>query len=469
MHPLMFSSYLNVISVFLTLWKRAESAAGFKTYIQKKTNHTGAPRSGVPPTFIQTYATNDQFAKRSTSPPILLLYVGNEDPLPLETVKSPSPFNDDMIELAKDLGAYVAAVEHRFYGQSFPTRTNPSDTLKTLLTTEQAVEDVAQIRDWILKSLSLPVDSTKVVLFGSSYGGALAGWTRQAHPDKFEAAVANCPVFDFPVTAPGYYDAVYSFFGDQRLGGSKECRDKIKEAHAKVGELLRNPGSRRQLEREFSLKPKSLEDRWNRIFWIRDGLLEFDDARNDPYCTGRYCNIKGICAKFTKRERSTPYERLVQIFKATSGAGPHDIDFAARSKRFSDPKNLDDVKMWNFQKCSELGIIPACKSDNCMWPPQVPGNDAILFKYGCDLAYGIDTAELTAHNRRLNVKWGGRSLHGATKILSVVGEIDPWKQYGVLRGASKLPLLLDIGRSCQKGQACQVLVWSFVVDQDSVT
>jgi serine protease 16 len=82
----------------------------------------------------QRYYVDDRFWCGSGCP--VFLYIGGEGP---QSAPSPALF---MWTLAEKHSALMLSLEHRFYGESRPTR-DMSDLSLRLLTSEQALEDLA--------------------------------------------------------------------------------------------------------------------------------------------------------------------------------------------------------------------------------------------------------------------------------------------------------------------------------------
>jgi serine protease 16 len=95
--------------------------------------------------------------------------------------------------LSKDLeNATVLTLEHRFFGKSLPQNNLKYETLKQLLTVEQAIEDLVTFRNWYQDNiLSHPA---KWLIIGGSYPGLLAAFARGKYPNLFDAALSSSGV-----------------------------------------------------------------------------------------------------------------------------------------------------------------------------------------------------------------------------------------------------------------------------------
>jgi len=90
---------------------------------------------------------------------------------------------------AAKFGALVAALEHRFYGESIPYEDSSTPRLK-YLSSQQALADAAYFRNYLVEKLNLSPNA-KWVVFGGSYSGNLAAWFRLKYPHLVVGAIAT--------------------------------------------------------------------------------------------------------------------------------------------------------------------------------------------------------------------------------------------------------------------------------------
>lgn len=130
----------------------------------------------------QRFYYQDQFWGGEGFP--VFLYIGGEGP---QGAASEKLF---MWELAEEKQALMISLEHRFYGESYPTSDMSVDNL-TFLTSEQALADLARFIEYISSltdssskrelansdpplSIKASLANSKWVSFGGSYPGNLA-------------------------------------------------------------------------------------------------------------------------------------------------------------------------------------------------------------------------------------------------------------------------------------------------------
>ena len=156
-------------------------------------------------TFSQRYLYNrDSWLPPThpSGPGPVFLYCGNEGPI--ETFAANTGL---MFDLAGEFNALLIFVEHRYYGDSFPFGTANASYANasslSLLTSEQAIADYAQLVDYMRNDPSFPLclgncSSVPVIAFGGSYGGMLAAWLRMKYPHAVGGAIAaSAPIWQF--------------------------------------------------------------------------------------------------------------------------------------------------------------------------------------------------------------------------------------------------------------------------------
>ncbi|KAL7931485.1 serine carboxypeptidase S28 domain-containing protein [Trichoderma chlorosporum] len=99
--------------------------------------------------------------------------------------------------LTKATGGIGLIMEHRYYGTSFPVPDLTTENLR-FLTTEQALADTAYFAKNIefpgLEHLDLTAPGTPWIIYGGSYAGAFAAFTRKLYPDVYWGAISSSGV-----------------------------------------------------------------------------------------------------------------------------------------------------------------------------------------------------------------------------------------------------------------------------------
>ncbi|VDO20249.1 unnamed protein product [Haemonchus placei] len=220
--------------------------AGRQTYFKQKLDHFDEKEKA---TWSQRYFYNKRYFPKGGN--VVFLMLGGMGVLEIDWVTNERlPF----VQWAKERGALMFALEHRFYGKSRPTAlvTTIFTYLKGFLndlsvknlkylTSQQAIEDIATF----IKAMNdkLGLKNAKWIVFGGSYAGSLALWARQSHPVLIAGAVGSSPLtqpkFDF-WEATQFTEDVYRAF-DPR------CAENIGIAFEQFTEMLGNEQGRRQI------------------------------------------------------------------------------------------------------------------------------------------------------------------------------------------------------------------------------
>jgi poly(3-hydroxybutyrate) depolymerase len=91
-------------------------------------------------------------------------------------------------DLAKEHNALLMNVEHRFYGQSYPTKDMSTENLQ-YLSSQQGLADLARIITQVKTDLG--TESSEVVTVGGSYPGNMAAWFKLKYPSITTGSIAS--------------------------------------------------------------------------------------------------------------------------------------------------------------------------------------------------------------------------------------------------------------------------------------
>ncbi|KAI1458884.1 hypothetical protein F4805DRAFT_473862 [Annulohypoxylon moriforme] len=198
------------------------SGIATQNFIQK-VNHT---IDAGPATFKQRYQLNTQYFEPGG--PILFIQSA-EAGMPVINAS-------DFMDYAPKLGALVAMLEHRYFGElhsgSYPPGYNPmnlSNESFNALTLDNVLQDGVSFVNWI-KGTVLGAKHSKVIYGGSSYGGFLAVLARIRYPDTFYGAIASSPALTSfgPLTSNRYKFDSAKWASEVYGGASKDASAKIK-------------------------------------------------------------------------------------------------------------------------------------------------------------------------------------------------------------------------------------------------
>lgn len=150
-------------------------------------------------TYRQRYFTVDQFAHNASSP-VLYLLCGEY------TCPGVNPARLFPLQLAYEFGAYVVAIEHRYYGASYPT--DPTTDQLGLLNSRQALNDFAWFQHFyqtaVLDTQPAATGHNHWFVIGGSYPGALSAWYRLKYPHLVVGSVASSAVVEAILEFPEF-------------------------------------------------------------------------------------------------------------------------------------------------------------------------------------------------------------------------------------------------------------------------
>ena len=127
--------------------------------------------------------------------PVIVLQGGETD------ASTRLPYLQDGIvyQLAKATGGIGVILEHRYYGESFPTSDLTTDNLR-FLTTDQALADQAYFSQNVvfpgLEDQNLTSYTTAHIAYGGSYAGGFVAFLRKLYPDVYWGAISSSGVTD---------------------------------------------------------------------------------------------------------------------------------------------------------------------------------------------------------------------------------------------------------------------------------
>eukprot|EP00536_Pseudo-nitzschia_multiseries_P000725 jgi/Psemu1/321756/estExt_fgenesh1_pg.C_90017 len=492
-------------------------------YITQQLDHfDGTNEATYQQRYFVTYRYNGEVELRL--PIISLLCVGGEGPGFDKSVLIDSVHcSGDMLELANRIAqtkthrVHLYALEHRYYGKSYPKFASPETggnetsplTVENLrfLSSRQALEDLAHFVHTVNQETSTDDEETTEniwVTFGGSYPGLVSMYARYKYPHLIFASVSSSAPLQLEVDFPGYKAKQGWGLKYNKVGGSDECHRIVKSGHEQAVAVLQLPGNKTNgtdpgtvtLAKKFGVcKPDSaLSKRRNQEVLLGDGLISIMSQGNDPSCTGgELCNIDKLCrfminemdemratattkttttttgdserqnlelevlAKVSQQQRS---EREREEAKKTKGKQQlmtttrrqilldegdddscNDVDFDSMVKYLSslEIKPFGD-RSWLWQTCTEFGFYQTC-GDDCPFASHFHQIDMDLEI--CSRLFNIPSDSVYQNVQSSLDLYGGKEFldSGASRILTVNGNVDPWSALGLEESDSASYLL----------------------------
>lgn len=191
---------------------------GSKNYLTQQLDHFDSHSSS---NFSQIYYTYQ--VKPGVNPNSLIFYLGSED-------VPNTDFSYLAIQYAEKTGSPLFALEHRFFGSSFPEGNEyelTKDNLLQYLTIPQVLNDIAVFINKMRKSFC---EKCPVILFGGGYLGALASWFHVKYPHLSTYVVSSSSPIILNQTLPSYDENVYNIIKNINSG----CLDSITKILSKI-------------------------------------------------------------------------------------------------------------------------------------------------------------------------------------------------------------------------------------------
>jgi thymus-specific serine protease len=347
---------------------------------------------------------------------------------------------DNSLENALALrhGGLHVALEHRFYGpdyssRSLPTKDYSKESLK-LLTADQALADAANfIRNVkiVVNGTVVDTKNTKWIVTGGSYAANLAAWMRLKYPDiVYGAHSSSGPYY----AKADYWEYSYAVdVGIPKLGGSQTCSDNWVRVVKYFDDLVESKGA------EFVLDtigaPKTLDIRdlsgFSSIFagHVQYGrssanIIIGNDTVNvvTAICSGKYYPSFNDPSP----QPSELFKELVSFFKLQYPT-PESIIENFDSSEFA--KLYPKVFPWYWQICKDYGYWQTGRPNVRSFYSRLMTVD--YFENICSMIYGKDNSK--SNPMAVNLKYLGNDFRFFTsRVVIVNGYLDPWYYLSVM-------------------------------------
>lgn len=330
-----------------------------------------------------------------------------------------------LFELAEKHNALLVNVEHRYYGESYPTQDMSTSNLKKYLSSDQALADLARLIGALKQSLG--AQGSKVMTVGGSYPGNLAAWFRLKYPSVSIGSIASSA----PVLAKTNFGEYMDVVGQSLVYfGGQQCFDAFTTAAQQVAKLAEDPSDGyAQLDKDFETCSPIVTEKDLAIF-LSDlmgnvqGTVQYNNEHNGVM------NVTDICAAMTSPNGS-PYELFVnlqKVYRSANGQTCEDASWKESVEYMSNPEKdaNNAARPWTFQTCNEFGYYQTTDSSNQPFSS---------WKW-LNLQFSLDICKTSFdwHSEPAvdwtNQKYGDLHIAG-TEIIFPSGTIDPWHALGV--------------------------------------
>ncbi|GMS97538.1 hypothetical protein PENTCL1PPCAC_19713, partial [Pristionchus entomophagus] len=417
--------------------------------------------------FQQRFYVNEMYAKTDangnklkTAPNFLM--IGGEGP---ESNKWVTNEKYAWMTYAKEVGANVYILEHRYYGASKLDTTDLQ-----YLTSSQMLYDVARFISIVKRDRS---QTGPWITFGGSYPGALAAWSREWFPDLILGAVGSSG----PVLAKNEFYEYLQVVEKVLRAKSEKCATRTQEAFDKLRVMTHDASGRSQISKKFNLippwtnnvneviKPINIQNVFGNIYGVFQDIVQYSDdntQKGNDYTVSELCSIMEDEATYPD---SLDAVRYIQKWKyddygnPETGSDPEDdfeelrqmwkyIDGHAGDNSPWDDEELSSL-LWTWQTCNEFGYYQSTDYGEGIFGNPVPLNFYITM---CEQVFGVSMDHVEKGVARSNYQYGGRARYNATNVVLPNGNHDPWHALGILEQgtlpASVVPILIEGTAHC---------------------
>ncbi|KAJ3247763.1 hypothetical protein HDU78_003255 [Chytriomyces hyalinus] len=419
-------------------------------FFEQRTDHFGRRPELVNATFQQYYAMIDEFYR--VGGPVFLIVSG-------EAALDESWVSQRMLprQLAERYGGILITLEHRFYGpagRSVPTADLSNDSLRSLLESDQAIEDMANL------VASFPAtfpeyslgNNTRWFVIGGSYAGNLAAWLIDRHPDLvFAAHASSAPV----VATQDFWR--YSFAVDEGMthfAGSSACMHgwtrAVRAFDEQAASLRNDPARLAEFKSRFWLSQlDSMGDIGMIVTQGFSSTVQYAPQYNflinpndtdpgvtflDALCDGKYFPAFTDQLATTDQLLESLQNLTIQYLATQAGIeSDKDPNAAMLATTLIEDRSLDNSwYLWYYQSCNEFGYSLTAQSVDPQKKQLIENwsvySQSLSLEYQqgwCILTGLAETTTGAASIQLTNAKYGGLNVN-ASRVLWINGALDPW-------------------------------------------
>ncbi|EDQ86644.1 uncharacterized protein MONBRDRAFT_10725 [Monosiga brevicollis MX1] len=415
----------------------------------------GAPLGQAQTTFQQRYFVYDKYYKPGSG--ALFVYFGNEDDITLYINHTGL-----MWENAKDFGAYLIFIEHRYYGKSQPFSPGTAGCMNWL-TSEQAMADYAVLLRWFKATHQM--EDVPTIGFGGSYGGMLAAWFRRKFPDVVDGVIsASAPIWAFANLTPAYDDDGFAQIvtndATPASGAAAACAANFKQGQKLIIDTASSAAGLANLTSIFRLcNPlQSLNDAYSLLYWVQEPW-SYMAMGNFPYPSSYLLHGLGMLPAWPVRvaceslaDSSLPDQPpdLLDAMRAaldiyynyTHAETCYDLSDAPETATLMRPRKAFLRQQgtlggpeactgdWDYQYCTEMVMPSTQGTDKDMfWP--LEKFDLASLTASCQSTWGVKPRQNWA-----TTYLASKDLTDLTNVVFSNGHYDPWRAGGVVQNVS---------------------------------
>lgn len=375
--------------------------------------------SNVEAKWNQRYLVNDEHYRRKNGGPVFLEISGELEMTELTGAG---------LNYAEKFGAMCFKLEHRYYGKSRPTSNLSVQNLR-YLSSHQALADIANFI-WHMTSLNSFPAGTKWIVFGGSYAGSLAAWSRLKYPHLIHAAVASSPIMEPKPEFPDYFETVHDVIANYDV----LCADSIYEANSLFEQMINITGGAKILSKMFrlcsDLDPRDknqIANAANELSFVFPEIVQSSKATDG----GTMESLDIVCKIMTDSAIGLPLQRYSNVdYILNSEVDCRNVAYRTMITLQRNEENFDFQRQWLWQCCTELGLFLTTPDSGSMFGSLI---DVQYYLNTCSDAFNskFTKSRVTRATEINRIEFGGKTFKG-TRVVIVTGSIDPWKNNGII-------------------------------------
>lgn len=373
----------------------------------------------------QRYFVNEEFWAGRDYP--VFVSIGGEGPVGPRALTNRTFIN----AMAKKHRALLVAVEHRYYGKSFPTEDMSLPNLR-YLSSEQALADLARFHAFLSSEYGLSNDA-KWIGFGGSYPGNLAAWLKLKYPALFVGTIASSA----PVLAKTDFSEYMEVVGDGlRYFGGGECYHAVEKSIVELRKLMEGGAEGRKKIDELFAPCYPMTNEFDDSVFEGAVMGAFQDIAQYNTLTPSWLTLTDVCAHFTNATASSsPIERLSTFLKKTLVSDKTCLDSKFEGEKNATVDILRESKFdgtsssrqWFYQTCNEFGYFQTSASARSPFHALKTVTEQNVGAEICKRVFKIDMAPDIAST---NIDYGALAIT-VENVTFPSGTIDPWHALAV--------------------------------------
>uniref|UniRef100_A0A914DVB3 Serine carboxypeptidase S28 family protein n=2 Tax=Acrobeloides nanus TaxID=290746 RepID=A0A914DVB3_9BILA len=288
---------------------------------------------------------------------------------------------------AKQYGAAVFQIEHRYFGQSRP-RVDQSVQNLQWFTPEQILEDYNDFIQQMNVKFFSNITKPRWVMFGGSYPGTLTAWMRTVYPDLTIGGIASSGAIGLTVNQYSYAVNMQKDYGSN----DPNCASNIKAAFTQMQTMVYSETGRQVLEILFNLctpfpssdklTPKDIQFFFSNIFGVFQGINQYT-GDNGNTATANGLGIPITCQIMNNVSETDLVKRIANVINWSNSFSPgsqnvcmpnsySDYIWTYKQPEYDTYAEIAAARSWNWMCCSYMGYFQTTDGghDNDIWGRQ---------------------------------------------------------------------------------------------------